>query len=122
MRAKPPLNTLYRVVLGAVGTVVLVAGILMIPYPGPGWVCVFAGLGLLATEFTWAHHVNMFAKHHYHRWMRWVGRQNLVVKLGIMAGTCAVVLATLWLIGAFALAASWVGIDWTWLHSPLLAP
>lgn len=119
VRTKPGLNTLYRLVLGIIGGLVLTAGILMIPYPGPGWLCVFAGLGILATEFTWAHRVNTFAKHHYHRWVRWLGRQNPAVKLTVMTGTCAIVLATLWLIGAFALVGDWVGLRWTWLASPL---
>lgn len=97
-------------------------GILMVPYPGPGWLTVFAGLGILATEFTWAHHVNMFARHHYHRWMRWVARKHPSVKLLIMAGTCLIVLATLWLLGAFALLGEWTRLPWGWLQSPLLAP
>ena len=33
--------------VGFIGGVVLVAGIIMIPYPGPGWVTVFLGLGIL---------------------------------------------------------------------------
>ncbi len=94
----------------------------MIPYPGPGWLCVFAGLGLLATEFAWAHRVNTFAKYHYHRWVRWVGRQNPAVKLAVMAATATIVLGTLWLIGAFALVGGWVGLNWPWLQSPLLGP
>lgn len=122
IRAKPALNTLYRGVLGTIGGMVLTAGILMIPYPGPGWLCVFAGLGLLATEFHWAHRVNTFAKHHYHRWMQWLGRQHLVVKLATMGMTCLIVLVTLWLLGAFALAGGWLGLPWAWLQSPLLGP
>jgi hypothetical protein len=36
------------------GLVVVVIGIALIPLPGPGWLVVFAGLAILATEFTWA--------------------------------------------------------------------
>ncbi|MBA8825762.1 uncharacterized protein (TIGR02611 family) [Saccharopolyspora lacisalsi] len=114
------MNTTYRVALGGFGGLVLIAGLTMVPYPGPGWLIVFAGLGLLATEFAWAHRVNTFAKHHYHRWMRWIARQHPVVKLAVMTATCAIVLVTLWLMGAFSLVGGWLGLRWGWLRSPLL--
>lgn len=97
----------------------LVAGIVMIPYPGPGWLVVFAGLGILATEFYWAHRVNMFAKRHYQRWVRWLGRQRLATKLAVMGATCLVVLTTLWMLGLFNTVGGWLGLHWNWLASPL---
>ena len=36
------------------GSVVLVAGILLIPLPGPGWLTVAAGLAILAKDVAWA--------------------------------------------------------------------
>jgi uncharacterized protein (TIGR02611 family) len=33
---------------------VLVAGLVMMVTPGPGWVAIFVGLAILATEFAWA--------------------------------------------------------------------
>ncbi|WP_369794636.1 PGPGW domain-containing protein [Kutzneria sp. 744] len=36
------------------GFAVLALGIVLIPYPGPGWLVFFAGLAILATEFTWS--------------------------------------------------------------------
>ncbi len=58
---------------------------------------------------------------YYGRWAEWMGRQNIVVKLLFGLATCAVVLATLWLLGALSMAAGWVGLDrWTWLRSPIL--
>ncbi|MBB5155884.1 uncharacterized protein (TIGR02611 family) [Saccharopolyspora phatthalungensis] len=108
--------------LGVFGTLVLIAGILMIPYPGPGWLVVFAGLGILATEFHWAHRVNTFAKRHYHRWIRWLGRQPLATKLAVMSATCLVVLATLWMLGLFNTVGGWLGLSWSWLASPLFGP
>jgi len=29
-------------------------GIVLIPLPGPGWLIVFGGLAILATEYVWA--------------------------------------------------------------------
>ena len=69
------------------GTVVLVLGIIAIPYPGPGWLIVFAGLGILATEFTWAGRLLRFARRYYDRWVAWVRRQNKVVQLLLALAT-----------------------------------
>jgi uncharacterized protein (TIGR02611 family) len=43
-----------RLAILVVGLAVVAIGIVMIPAPGPGWAVVFAGLAILATEFTWA--------------------------------------------------------------------
>ncbi len=122
IRANPTLNLTYRIALGAIGTLVLVTGIVLIPYPGPGWLVVFAGLGILATEFDWAHRVNMFTKRHYQRWVRWLGRQHWCTKLAVAAVTGIIVLVTLWLLGMFSLVGSWFGVRWSWLASPLFGP
>ncbi len=36
------------------GFTLLAAGIVMLVTPGPGWLAIFFGLGLLAAEFVWA--------------------------------------------------------------------
>jgi uncharacterized protein (TIGR02611 family) len=36
------------------GFTLLLAGVVMIVTPGPGWLVIFLGLGLLAAEFVWA--------------------------------------------------------------------
>ena len=54
--------------IAIVGGIVLLAGIAMIPYPGPGWVTVFLGLGILSTEFEWAGRILHFAKDKYDAW------------------------------------------------------
>jgi len=36
------------------GFTLLLIGIVMLVTPGPGWVTIFLGLGLLAAEFVWA--------------------------------------------------------------------
>ncbi|GAA4862380.1 TIGR02611 family protein [Actinomycetospora straminea] len=121
VRAKPRMNQAWRVGIGVIGTIVLILGIIAIPYPGPGWLIVFAGLGILATEFTWAGRLLRFARRHYDRWMAWVSRQHVVVKALLALLTCAIVLATLWLLGAFGLVAELVGLGhWTWLQSPIV--
>ena len=39
------------------GFSVVVAGIILLPLPGPGWVIIFAGFAILATEFEFAERV-----------------------------------------------------------------
>lgn len=113
-------NTIYRTDVGFVGGVVLVVGVIAIPYPGPGWLIVFCGLGILATEFAWAARVLTFAKHHYDRWEAWVKRQNFWVQALVFLVTAAIVIVTLWLVDAYDIMAGWVGLDWGWVDSPIL--
>ena len=48
------------VAIGGFGTVII--GLILVPLPGPGWLIVFGGLALLATEFVWAERLLTFAK------------------------------------------------------------
>jgi uncharacterized protein (TIGR02611 family) len=117
---KPTLRRTYRVGVAVLGGIVLVAGVVMIPYPGPGWLVVFAGLAILASEFHWARRVLHFARAKYDAWTDWLGRQSLLVRLMVLALTGLVVLVTLYLLNAFYLVARLVGLGaWTWLQSPI---
>lgn len=44
----------WRIGVGLVGGVLLVAGVVMIPGPGQGWATVLLALAVLSTEFSWA--------------------------------------------------------------------
>ena len=37
-----------------IGTVIVIGGIILLPLPGPGWVIIFFGFAILATEFAFA--------------------------------------------------------------------
>ncbi len=43
-----------RIGIAVVGGFLVVAGIALLVLPGPGWLIIFLGLGILATEFVWA--------------------------------------------------------------------
>jgi uncharacterized protein (TIGR02611 family) len=43
-----------RVGVTIAGFVVLIAGVAMLALPGPGWVAIFLGLGILSSEYVWA--------------------------------------------------------------------
>lgn len=54
-RQRRALDLTWRVVVFMVGTAVIGAGIAGLILPAlPGWVLIFIGLGILATEFAWA--------------------------------------------------------------------
>ena len=74
------LDVSYRVAIGLLGAAVVLVGIALIPLPGPGWLIVFAGLAILATEFVWAERLLNFARHKVRGWTDWVTRQSLLVR------------------------------------------
>lgn len=39
------------------GVIFVIAGIIMLIFPGPGWLFIFLGFGILSIEFTWAYEV-----------------------------------------------------------------
>ncbi|MEU8898248.1 TIGR02611 family protein [Nocardia sp. NPDC048505] len=119
MTERPTLNLAYRILVGVVGVAVLILGILAIPYPGPGWVIVFAGLGILATEFAWARQALGWLRHRYDKFMAWFAARGLVVQACAAIFTCLIVIATLWLLGTFGMIGGWIGVESKWLHSPL---
>ncbi|GAA5054445.1 TIGR02611 family protein [Nocardia callitridis] len=112
------LNLAYRIGVAVVGVAVLALGVLAIPYPGPGWLIVFAGLGILASEFAWAHRVLTWVRDKYKQVMAWYTSQGIFVRaLGAIA-TFLLVVVTLWLLNTFGWIGSWFGIDWRWISSP----
>ena len=44
----------YRIAFMILAIVVVLAGLALVPLPGPGWAIVFVGLSMLALEFKWA--------------------------------------------------------------------
>lgn len=119
LRERPAADLTYRIVVGGVGLAVLAVGIVAIPYPGPGWAIVFVGLGILATEFDWARRLLAWVRERYDRVMEWFKSQGLWVQVLGALFTVAVVVGTLWLLGALKFAAGLVGFERPWLQSPI---
>jgi uncharacterized protein (TIGR02611 family) len=84
------LDLTYRIVVGVVGSAVVVLGFVLIPLPGPGWLIVFAGLAILATEFVWAERLLGFARRKVYGWTEWVRQQSLLVRglIGLLGLVC----------------------------------
>ncbi|NRQ37574.1 TIGR02611 family protein [Nonomuraea sp. NN258] len=78
-----------KIVIGFIGTVMVVGGLIMVPFPGPGWLVVFAGLAVLATEFHWAHRVLEFGKRTLHAWTEWYKRQGWTIRIVVAVVTVA---------------------------------
>lgn len=62
VKARPTLHLSWQVGVFVVGLAVIAAGVAMLVLPGPGWVAIFAGLAIWATEFAWAHLVLRWTK------------------------------------------------------------
>lgn len=107
-----------RIAIAVAGGTVLLLGVVAIPYPGPGWLIVFTGLAILATEFAWARRVLDFAKSKYDAWTAWVKRQHPMVRFAVLAATGLTVVVTLWLLNVFGLMASLLNMSADWLRSP----
>lgn len=102
------------------GGVLLVIGIIAIPYPGPGWLIVFAALGILAQEYAWARRVLQFSRRQYTRWTGWVKEQGWSIRVLMFSLTTLVVVTTLWLLNTYGMLADLADLQWSWLHSPLI--
>jgi uncharacterized protein (TIGR02611 family) len=119
LRDRPAAEFGYRIAVATIGLVVLAVGVLAIPYPGPGWAIVFVGLAILATEFDWARRLLAYTRRRYDKVMAWFRRQGRWVQAMGAAFTGAIVVATLWLLGALGWSAGLVGLDQEWLKSPI---
>lgn len=92
-------HLVYRIVVGVVGGLVIALGIVLLPLPGPGWLVIFAGLAILASEFTWAERLLDYARDKVLAWTHWVARQSLTVRLAF--GVACVVVVALAVLGYF---------------------
>ncbi|MEV7149616.1 TIGR02611 family protein [Streptomyces sp. NPDC093084] len=62
VRARRVLHLSWQVGVFALGLAVVVVGIVLLPLPGPGWVIIFGGMAIWATEFVWAQLVLRWTK------------------------------------------------------------
>ncbi|RAJ60618.1 uncharacterized protein (TIGR02611 family) [Streptomyces sp. Amel2xB2] len=72
IKASRPLHLSWQVVIFLLGLAVVAGGVVLLPLPGPGWLVIFAGIGLWATEFSWAQRVLHWTKRKVLEWTHWV--------------------------------------------------
>jgi len=81
VRANPVGDLTVKILIAALGGLVVASGIVLIPLPGPGWLIVILGLTIWAIEFVWARHLLRFTREKVRSWTRWAGRQPLPVRI-----------------------------------------
>ncbi|MEU5219739.1 TIGR02611 family protein [Streptomyces sp. NPDC020807] len=62
IKSRRSLHLSWQVGVFIVGLAVVGAGVVMLPLPGPGWLVIFAGMAIWATEFVWAQLVLRWTK------------------------------------------------------------
>ena len=108
-----------RVIIAVVGGLIIVLGLVMVPYPGPGWLVVFAGLAILATEFDKAQLILDKAKDKYDLWQQWLGHQAFYIQALVWLMTFIIVVVTIWLLDGYGMLNDWFNLGQNWLWSPL---
>jgi len=51
-----------RIAVTVIGVLVVLAGLVLLVLPGPGWVLIFVGLSILGSEYVWAQRLLRVAK------------------------------------------------------------
>lgn len=110
-RSRPGMLT-WKVGVGLAGISIVLVGIALLPLPGPGWLVIIAGLGVLSLEFQWAQRLLTRVKDFLARWTDWVSRQSLAVRglVGLtgLALACFAVLLSLSISGVPDWAPAWL--------------
>jgi uncharacterized protein (TIGR02611 family) len=75
VHAQPGGAQAWRVAVALSGLVVILVGIAFLIVPGPGWLTIFAGLGIWATEFVWAKSLLTWVRKTVVAWTAWLKRQ-----------------------------------------------
>jgi uncharacterized protein (TIGR02611 family) len=89
---------IYRIVVGVVGLVIVVIGLIMVPFPGPGWLVVFTGLAVWASEFEWAQLLLRRAKRTLEGWNAWLMPKPWWIKGLAFLVTVVAVAVIFWLL------------------------
>ncbi len=109
VRRSRPLHLSWQVGVFVVGLAVVVGGVIMLPLPGPGWLVIFAGMAIWATEFVWAQLVLRWAKRKVTEATRKaldpkVRRRNIIL---ITAGLVIIAALLAVYVGKFGFAMPW---------------
>jgi len=75
-----------------------VVGLIMVPFPGPGWFVVLLGLAVWASEFEWAQRLLHRAKHTLMTWNQWLRPQPWWVQGLALLVTAVSVAVIFWLV------------------------
>ena len=97
IRANPHSHRIYKWVVGVVGLLIIAGGVVLLPLPGPGWLIIFVGLAVWASEFEWARRLRNFAIEKVKAWGEWLQPKPWWVKGLVGLATLLLVLAIFYL-------------------------
>ena len=98
IRSNPHSHLIYRIVVGIIGLAIVAVGLVMVPFPGPGWLVVFLGLAVWSSEFEWAQRLLRVARHTLRVWTEWLKPRSWWIKGLVLLVTLAAVAAVFWLL------------------------
>lgn len=113
------INHFKKIIIAVAGTLTLLAGLIMLAYPGPGVLVVFAGFAILATEFKFAQGVLEKLRKKYDTWKLWFDNQHVSLRITAVIISGALVLVTAWLLNTFGVINRILNLHLDWLVSPL---
>lgn len=104
-----------QLVIAIIGGIIVATGIVLIPFPGPGWLIVLGGLAVWAIEFAWAQRLLSFTRARLEQWWHWLGRQHILVRL--LAGLIGLVFVAtvVWLSVRYSLGVRSLSEFWTYI-------
>ena len=108
VRSRPQTHRVYRVTVGLVGGLIVLVGLTLVPLPGPGWLIVFIGLAMLASEFAWAQRLQGFAKAKVHVWTQWWASRPWPIRTFVALLTLAVVGGVVYLVALRSGVPEWI--------------
>ena len=115
IRANRTGRLVLRIGVGTLGALVVALGIVLIPFPGPGWAIVILGLAIWAIEFIWAQNLLEFTKRHVQSWTRWVGRQSIPVRALVGVVGLIFVGFIVWASVRLSFGVDLVSVVWGWV-------
>jgi uncharacterized protein (TIGR02611 family) len=115
IRANRTGRLVLRIGIGTLGALVVALGIVLIPFPGPGWAVVILGLAIWAVEFAWARNVLEFTKRHVQSWTHWIGRQSVPIRVLIGVLGMIFVGAVVWASVRLSFGIDLIGVVRDWL-------
>jgi uncharacterized protein (TIGR02611 family) len=72
VQERRPLHLSWQAGVFLIGLAVVIAGVIMLVIPGPGWLVIFAGMAIWATEFVWAQLVMRWTRRKLHDGREWL--------------------------------------------------
>lgn len=93
-------DALWRIAVGVIGGTVVFVGILALIGPGPGWLLLFIGFGILASEFAWAERALNKAK----------AQAVRAKEKAVTVGTTRVIIVGTLVVGALLAAGAWLWV------------